>query len=418
MNQVVLDFISHCKHMYSEHGSCNVYKETGKDLIQEYSTKPFACVRCNSKTTLIDPFTREITCPSCKEATISLTSVRKDYKFKPKDLSMLDRFKTKHKVYHNEITLYRKTDVDALAVFLYGSLQAIPRRHKTDKAFDLRLVQINRILYKYLPNDIIEHMRSYETVHNYLINGKGGIRRIEAKVKTWNDYVLYASTCPNHEQVSLADQLALFETFINSVAKTFEDLCQDTLLYIQEKQAERDRLENFHEHARAFFESNGVANSDCDEYVSHVPSTIKEQYILDGDTSGFMKTTRRMTLKKELAKHDLVIRLDNLQCREYIEGYDIALDDVVTTLRENNFFYRYTSYSTLLRKAMDQEYNNARSYIRDMYGYINDAQVYSDLMEQQVNTALIKHETKVKVLANYNGVEPIPDIIRAKYMSL
>jgi hypothetical protein len=62
---------------------------------------------------------------------------------------------------------------------------------------------------------------------------------------------------------------------------------------------------------------------------------------------------RETRLKEELAKVKLEIRDDSQLCKEYIEGSDLSLEDVVKEMATMHYLHSYTEYKADLERVAD-----------------------------------------------------------------
>lgn len=71
---------------------------------------------------------------------------------------------------------------------------------------------------------------------------------------------------------------------------------------------------------------------------------------------------RQKRLEASLSELKLQIRTDSQMCREYIQGKDISLDDVVQEMATMHYLYQYTTYKQDLEKAVEYLINSKGAF--------------------------------------------------------
>ena len=75
------------------------------------------------------------------------------------------------------------------------------------------------------------------------------------------------------------------------------------------------------------------------------------------------RKTRKEILVELLKQHNLVLRQDSTLCFNYIENGVGEVNEIVTTMLEMDFYFKYTKYSTILSNIKSNYIYNARSYM-------------------------------------------------------
>lgn len=126
-----------------------------------------------------------------------------------------------------------------------------------------------------------------------------------------------------------------------------------------------------------------------------IPIFERRHYIQNGNPQIIKSLQRKYDLAQALSKYGLELRNDSEMCRRYITGEEPNIDEVIIIMRQMNFLYTQTNYKNMVSTA----YENAKSYMYDMYGYIDDEEEYREILNSHVD----KEDIKEKAL---KGISP------------
>ncbi len=96
------------------------------------------------------------------------------------------------------------------------------------------------------------------------------------------------------------------------------------------------------------------------------------QYTYDNYISENTKSVRKNELSERLKQHGLYIRNDSLLCSNYIDYGTGNLDDVVNTMVEMDFFYKYTSYPGIYKSKLNEWFREQRDFDGEYYHELDD----------------------------------------------
>jgi hypothetical protein len=123
------------------------------------------------------------------------------------------------------------------------------------------------------------------------------------------------------------------------------------------------------------------------------------------------KSKKEQELTNALAEHNLTLRDDSRLCKEWIDGVcEHNLETVVKIMRQMDWLYTFTTYEKIYAKYMDTAYENAKSFIRDAYGWLPYDE-YQEELEDHVDKYIISEKAKRAALRMSSHIE-IPEFMK------
>jgi rRNA-processing protein FCF1 len=117
-----------------------------------------------------------------------------------------------------------------------------------------------------------------------------------------------------------------------------------------------------------------------------------------------IKESRRTQLQNALKREGLSLRGDSTICSAYINGSESnSIQEIVTIMKEMDFFFKYTEYPSMIRESMRDAYACVRADAYDMYGpdYEDEIDV-----EQLVDKTNISNSCKERALRKFIRMNP------------
>jgi len=366
----------------------------GKTLHQKGIPGSKKCNICHTtRTSWINPFNDKLTCMTCRPNMVSLTDVKKTYKFTDEDLVYLDKFLTRHSTYRNDITLFLKKDVLSLCILKYGSLTPPAKIKKTlQSAKEKRFEQLNKVLSKHIDSEEHDDIMNLDMCKDFLRNGAEGIRKLEANLSLWNKYKSFVA--PYKHMFNMKEFFTHFKMYIKGDEEHIINEYKINTL----RQKRRDNIE---EKIRRVMEEMGY------DFASDVVNSYaRETYIRTGNISSIQRCFRFHDLNTRLQAYGLKYRDDSVICNDFADGKVKDIDEVVRIMREMDFFYNMTNYSNVVKHMLDNAYRSAKDRIYSSYGWIEDRAEYSAILSSLVNRENISKSAKKQVLKKHKGVVP------------
>jgi hypothetical protein len=122
---------------------------------------------------------------------VTLTDAKKIYKLKDADLDKLDYTTIYIYSYRTHATLFQKSDIHALCLIKTGLKKPIVKDRNA--AREKRLKQYDALYKKYVADDdVSRHMN--DIFEEFLRNGASGVRKLEADMKKWPDFIQFIKT--------------------------------------------------------------------------------------------------------------------------------------------------------------------------------------------------------------------------------
>jgi hypothetical protein len=226
-------------------------KYSGQELSTEFYNKLKKCDFCKKiETKRYDPFKNGLACEKCITITIGKTETIKKYKLKEDEIDCLDYLYFKHDVYKNYITLFSKKDVISLLFLKYGISNPELLKKTTNNARNKRIQQINTLSVE---NNFL--------TDEYILNGKGGIRRLKINLLKWDNF---DDTLNNYPKLDKLKKKKYFEKYLNN----------DN--YLEEKNQKIIRKENLE---RELKKNNLVLRNDsdiCKKYIKFNEGNLED----------------------------------------------------------------------------------------------------------------------------------------------
>lgn len=174
--------------------------------------KEVKCSKCNLRNTRrTEPFTLKPTCQTCYPTYVTLTDAKKIYKLKDADLAKLDYTTVYIFSYRTHATLYQKSDIHALCLIKTGLTKPIVKERNA--AREKRLKQYDALYKKYIAtdhdDDDMSRCHMNDIFEEFLRNGASGVRKLEADMKKWPDFIQFIKMYhPTFEKSSIMSMFA------------------------------------------------------------------------------------------------------------------------------------------------------------------------------------------------------------------
>ena len=340
--------------------------------------KEVICTKCNlHNTKKTEPFTRKPLCDKCYPTYITLTDAKKIYKLKDTDLEKLDYTMVFVNSYRIYATLYQTQDIHALSVIKTGISKPIVKYRGC--ARKKRIEKFDNLYKKYIIDPNIR-IKIYDIFEEFMRNGAGGIRKLEANMKKWPEYIKH-----------MKKENSTFR--VDTYYKIFKNYIQDSLS-LSDIQSEITKR-------KEYIESINTEH--------HIDWNIQQDYIEFG-IGNIEKYLRKQKLENALKIHNLKYRQDSVICNKYINDEDDAydLEKTVNIMRTMNYLYKQTNYGQIYTQMLNKEYSDAKELIRNTHGYIHNPGEYQNILNDHVDKHKISEKAKMKTLQN---IKDIPDFV-------
>jgi hypothetical protein len=361
-NKIINDKIKKLKKEFNN----NELKD-GKIIDKEecYINKKKKCKKCDSKTQLLEPFSKDILCNECCNniEKISMTESKKKYKLSEEDLNKIDCLMIYSKMYKKYIRLYKKKDILLLCYIKYNTIKEDEINEKTAKPNKAKEKRINQ-LKEILKNIDVKHQKEIKLMDIYMEyekNGKIGIKRLKDIFINLNKYL---------REVDGEEYKILFKNA-------------------------KEKIKFYDNNYNEFIKNNNYLKNSLKKYK------------------------RKTELKEELKKYNLNLREDSEYCRKYINNEDdLELNFVVNKMREMNWYYTKTNYSKIYGEIRDdyieKKYKELGWDEDDYFHYIRDRMYEKEYgikneeadEEERLERIEISKLTKKEVLKKYKGFIP------------
>lgn len=334
-----------------------------KDVKVHCSTsgKKKKCIRCDKLTTCIEVFSGNPMCIGCKPVYISKTEAKKNFKLNDNDLLYIDSLQYYNRVYRQNVTFYQKCDVGALYLI---KMKEIKPKRIGNAARDKRILQLNKSLTKYIPEEYHSCVKDLEICSLFLRNGNDGIRALENKLKLWN--VCFPEIWP-----FMTEKVKIYKLYIDDPENVKE---------IVRRKNNTEEFENLMTHE---YKTIGIEKPKNSSYY------YKNSYIWYG-FNRVQSDIRRDILSDELNKYGLKLRKDSSVCTDFISLKRHDLGEVIRIMREMNWLYNHTKYPGIFKNLLNIEYTRAKESIHDYYEHDE----YIEILNSLVNKHKVSKEAK------------------------
>jgi hypothetical protein len=319
-----------------------------------------------------------------KEANnIICKSTAKDiYKLSENELDEIpfDYVKNPHYSSSQPMRLYKTADILDYLGTKYGSKalydemiekEELKKEDATEKRERMKIKRKEIIDELFVKNDItltsfigLDHLFS-DNYYSYIKTGSPGIKSIDNNIVR---LIMLRNRKNNinkklvSENIVVNDDKLVNDYIFGYILNTEDEICQMLI----DKNNRMNALK---------YEMNKHGINYNDQALRYDLSDIINKYISDGSHGIefimniiLSKIERNINLITELEKYGLKIRDDSSLCRNYIECNEGELHDIVNTMVEMDFYFKYTDYSYQFKKETSSSYDYNDEYDDD-YDY-------------------------------------------------
>ena len=274
---------------------------------------------------------------------ISFTDSKKKYKLNDEELSKLDMYETVHRKYRHTIRFYRECDVRAMSLVKFNGAPPSAARGGTNKAREKREQQLAKLLGDPRFVGLSSVYKSLPVTNGFLQSGSVGIRKL----------------------TSCFGQHPTMVGFLRGLGLDDKEIS----MYVDK-------------HLEAFVD-------DLETTQRNIERTVE---------ASRQRDARKNALAAALETCGLSLRKDSRLCETWIDTGFGNMSEIVLIMRQMDFLHANTEYPKIMRRMLNEAYEESKQWIREIHGFIRDPDAYQELLDEDVDRDAISAAAKQKAI--------------------